>query len=191
MPSDFARLMLHEFRGRLVDIFDTPLCTVLVASKGGLLQDVMLASDPEDRELFMEMRELLDHTRGRRNGPSSVAREVRKHLGGEGIPDYSDVILDPTIGTDFRRRVWEVARTVPYGETRSYKWLAGQAGRPRAYRAAGSAMANNRFGLVVPCHRIIASDGSLGGFGGASRNLAFKEALLALEWAHRLRQLRR
>ena len=188
MPSDFARLMLHEVRGYLVDIFDTPLGTVLIALKGDVLHEVMLASDPEDRELFLEMRELLHHQPGRRRKPLSVAREIRKHLFGEGIPDYSDVVLDPTIGTVFRRRIWQAARTVPYGETRSYKWLAEQAGSPRAYRAAGSAMSNNHFSLVVPCHRIIASDGSLGGFGGG---LDLKRTLLQLEGSHYRRQLRR
>ncbi len=188
MPSDCARLMLHEFKGCLVDIFDTPPCAVLIALKGEVLHEVTLASDPEDRELFLEMRGHLDSLRGRRKRPHSVAREIRKHLFGEGIPDYSDVILDPAIGTNFRRRIWEVTRTVPYGETRTYKWLAEQAGSPRAYRAAGSAMANNPFALVVPCHRIIASDGSLGGFGGG---LDLKRTLLALECPHYRRQLRR
>ena len=181
MPSDFARLMLNEFKGCVVDIFDTSLCTVLVASKGNALHDVMLIPDSGDRGLFLEMRELLGQRRGRRKRSLSVVKEIQKHLRGEGIPDYSGAVLDPSLGTAFRRRAWQAARTVPYGETRSYKWLAEQAGNPQAYRAAGSAMANNPCALVVPCHRIIASDGSLGGFGGASRNLAFKAALIRLE----------
>ncbi len=76
---------------------------------------------------------------------------------------------------------------MPYGETRSYKWLAGEAGSPRAYRAVGQAMAKNPFPLVVPCHRVVASDGSLGGFSGG---LDLKKALLDLERSLRIAVMR-
>ncbi|MBN1593254.1 MAG: MGMT family protein [Candidatus Coatesbacteria bacterium] len=122
--------------------------------------------------------------------PHPVVGEVKKHLLGQGIPDYSCAVLDPALGTEFRRRAWAAARTVPFGETRSYKWLAEQSGSPKAFRAAGAAMCHNRFGLIVPCHRIIASDGTLGGFGGKSRDLAFKRVLLDIEIASIQRELR-
>jgi methylated-DNA-[protein]-cysteine S-methyltransferase len=80
----------------------------------------------------------------------------------------------------FRRRVLEQAMLIPHGETRSYKWLAEQAGSPRAARAAGRVMATNPLPIVVPCHRVIGSDGGLHGYGGG---LAMKEALLRAEGA--------
>ena len=67
-------------------------------------------------------------------------------------------------GTPFERRIWKVLLGIPYGETRSYKWVAERAGRPGAARAAGRAIGKNPIPIVVPCHRVIASDGSLGGF---------------------------
>ena len=78
---------------------------------------------------------------------------------------------------------WRAARTIPAGETRSYQWLAAQAGRPRAARAAGQSMARNRLWLVVPCHRVVASDGGLGGYGRDASDLTLKQRLLDMEEA--------
>ena len=91
-----------------------------------------------------------------------------------------DVRLDLGGASDFFRRAWEACRAIPCGETRSYRWLAEQAGNPRAARGAGQAMARNRVPLVIPCHRVIGSDGALHGFGGG---LGLKERLLYLEAA--------
>ena len=67
-------------------------------------------------------------------------------------------------GTPFQRRVWQALREVPAGETASYQELAAELGRPTASRAVGSANARNPIALVVPCHRIVRSDGNLGGY---------------------------
>ncbi|MDI6801105.1 MAG: methylated-DNA--[protein]-cysteine S-methyltransferase [Thermodesulfovibrionales bacterium] len=67
-------------------------------------------------------------------------------------------------GTDFEREVWIALRDIPYGETRSYKWLAERVGSPMAVRAVGQALKKNLLPIILPCHRVIASDGSLGGF---------------------------
>jgi methylated-DNA-[protein]-cysteine S-methyltransferase len=80
----------------------------------------------------------------------------------------------------FRRRVMELCMSIPHGETRTYKWLAEQAGNPRAARAAGRVMATNPLPIVVPCHRVIGSDGGLHGYGAG---LPMKEALLKAEGA--------
>ena len=69
-------------------------------------------------------------------------------------------------GTIFQRRVWAETAKIPFGETVSYGELAARAGSPRAARAVGSAMANNPLPILVPCHRIICSNGGLGGYGG-------------------------
>jgi len=83
-------------------------------------------------------------------------------------------------GTDFQRRVWRAVATVPYGETASYAEVAGRAGAPGAHRAAGSACGANPLAIVVPCHRVVASNGSLRGYGGG---LGAKGWLLAHEGA--------
>ena len=80
----------------------------------------------------------------------------------------------------FRRQVLEQCRRIPYGQTASYADLARAAGNPRAVRAVGGAMANNPLPLVIPCHRVIRSDGSLGGF-SSYRETELKARLLRLE----------
>ena len=81
-------------------------------------------------------------------------------------------------GTEFQRRVWGAIATIPWGETRSYGWLAKRAGRPNAVRAAASACGANPLPGFIPCHRVIAADGTIGGFSGG---LAMKRRLLRLE----------
>ena len=91
-----------------------------------------------------------------------------------------DLSLD-MVGTAFQRRVWKALLTIPYGETRSYGEIARQIESPGAFRAVGLANGHNPIGIIVPCHRVIGSNGSLTGYGGG---LDRKRALLALEKAH-------
>ncbi|MFC1966108.1 methylated-DNA--[protein]-cysteine S-methyltransferase [Chloroflexota bacterium] len=86
--------------------------------------------------------------------------------------------LDLSGATPFQHKVWEATRLIPYGETRSYLWVAEQIKRPEAVRAVGQALGKNPLPLIVPCHRVVASNGKLGGFGGG---LEMKENLLRLE----------
>ena len=86
--------------------------------------------------------------------------------------------LDLSGATPFQRRVWERTRFIPYGETKSYLWVARQIGKPGAARAVGQALGKNPLSIIVPCHRVIASDGGLGGFGGG---VEMKKYLLRLE----------
>ena len=86
--------------------------------------------------------------------------------------------LDLSRATPFQRRVWEATRLIPYGETRSYTWVAEQLGRPKAVRAVGQALGRNPVPIVVPCHRVLTSSGKLGGFRGG---LEMKRHLLSLE----------
>ncbi len=69
-------------------------------------------------------------------------------------------------GTEFQVAVWNALATIPFGESRSYAWVARQVGRPRAVRAVGSANGANALPIFVPCHRVIGADGSLSGYGG-------------------------
>ena len=82
------------------------------------------------------------------------------------------------VGSEWQKAVWFELTRIPYGETRSYGEIADKLDRPGAARAVGRANASNRLPLVVPCHRVIAADGSLGGFNGG---LHIKERLLAHE----------
>lgn len=89
------------------------------------------------------------------------------------------------IGTAFQQRVWEALMKIPRGETRSYAELAAQVGQPRAVRAVARACAQNRLAVIVPCHRIIRADGSLGGY---RWGLPRKDALLRAESGKTARQ---
>jgi len=99
-----------------------------------------------------------------------------------GIPvDFDEIPLAlPAHLTPFQRRVLETTRGVRYGERISYGELAARCGSPRAARAVGSVMASNRIPILIPCHRVIASAGRLGGF-SAPQGLRLKETMLALE----------
>ena len=80
--------------------------------------------------------------------------------------------------SSFERRVWKVTSTIPAGQTRTYQWVARQIGNPRAARAVGRALAKNPILVVIPCHRVIRKDGSLGGYTLGKRK---KEVLLKKE----------
>ena len=86
-------------------------------------------------------------------------------------------------GTEFEQKVWNVLAKIPYGETRSYKWVAEKIGKPAATRAVGRALSKNPIPVVVPCHRVIESDGSIGGF---SSGVETKRRLLDLEYYAKL-----
>jgi methylated-DNA-[protein]-cysteine S-methyltransferase len=88
-----------------------------------------------------------------------------------------DLDLD-LVGTAFQRRVWEALTTIPYGETRSYGDIARQIGAPGASRAVGLANGHNPISIIVPCHRVIGSNGSLTGYGGGIER---KRMLLGME----------
>ena len=92
----------------------------------------------------------------------------------------AEVAVDP-VGTPFQQDVWSALMTIPVGETRTYSQVAAAIGRPRAVRAVASACARNPVAVVVPCHRVIRTDGSLGGY---AYGLPIKEHLLAVEHAH-------
>ncbi len=83
-----------------------------------------------------------------------------------------------TVGSDFQKSVWEKLLTIPYGRTESYMGLSNMLNNPKAIRAVASANGANAISIIIPCHRIIGSDGSLGGYAGG---LSVKQKLLNLE----------
>ena len=106
---------------------------------------------------------------------AEVATQLGEYFAGERTSFDVPMTLE---GTDFQRRVWAQLCTIPYGETISYGELARRVGNPKASRAVGSANGHNPVAVIVPCHRVIAADGSLGGYGGG---LDRKVHLLGLE----------
>jgi len=107
---------------------------------------------------------------------TSVEDQITRYFEGK-LKDF-DLPVDFLRGTSFTRQVWTAQQAIPYGQWRSYKWVAEQVRRPRAARAVGQANSSNDIGLLVPCHRVITSDGRLGGYGGRPEVKAF---LLDLE----------
>ena len=104
-----------------------------------------------------------------------VIRQLNAYFAGE-LREFEIPLL--MLGTEFQKRVWKALLTIPYGETMSYGELAKKIGEPKAVRAVGAANGQNPIPIIVPCHRVIGSDGSLTGFGGGLEN---KKKLLELE----------
>jgi O-6-methylguanine DNA methyltransferase len=107
---------------------------------------------------------------------------IRAYLDGQ-ITRFDSIPLDFSWCTGFQKKVLSAARRIPRGRVVSYSVLAKNAGYPNAVRAAASVMRNNRFPLVIPCHRVVGKNGSLGGFMGAMRGkpVVLKKKFLALE----------
>lgn len=104
-----------------------------------------------------------------------VVEQLEGYFGGERTE--FDVPLAAQ-GTVFQQQVWGALRTIPYGETRSYRDIATAVGSPKAVRAVGLANGRNPISIIVPCHRVVGANGSLTGYGGGLRN---KQLLLDLE----------
>jgi O-6-methylguanine DNA methyltransferase len=113
-----------------------------------------------------------------------AARQLRQYFCGERAT--FDLVLDPD-GTRFQLEVWRALMNIPYGKTASYRDVAIAVNRPKGFQAIGQANTRNPLPIVVPCHRVINADGSMGGYGGGVDR---KQSLLELEQrhAHRFRQ---
>ncbi len=96
----------------------------------------------------------------------------------QGLPVDFDEPVELLQGTVFQRKVWGLVREIPYGQTRTYGQIAGQINKPGAARAVGAANGANPLPIVIPCHRVVQTNGNLGGYGGG---LDIKDALLRLE----------
>ncbi len=92
--------------------------------------------------------------------------------------DFREISVNIEDGTLFQKLVWETIHQIPHGEVRSYKWIAEKIGRPKSVRAVGNATGSNPITIIIPCHRVIGSNGNLGGYGGG---LERKRQLLSLE----------
>ena len=142
-------------------VYEYPLCRLKLGCSGEALVSLDFTDDPPGGE------------------PTDLStradRQLREYFAGE--RRAFDLPLAPE-GTDFQKKVWQELLQIPYGETRSYKQLAAQVGNERASRAVGGALNKNPLAIVVPCHRVVGSDGSLTGFAGG---VTLKAGLLKLE----------
>ena len=144
---------------------DTPIGELtLVASERGL-RNVLWPGRLAPDEALVQSSPFLD----------DAARQVREYFAAARTSFELSLDLE---GTRFQRKAWLALAEIPYGETRSYAEQAARLGRPHAVRAVGHANGRNPLPIVLPCHRVIGSDGSLTGFGGG---LHVKRALLDLE----------
>jgi len=107
-----------------------------------------------------------------------LQEQLRRYLAGE--PVEWKVRIELAGGTDFQRAVWRELQKIPYGRTVSYGEIAARLGKPGAMRAVGGANGANPLPIIIPCHRVVAAAGGLGGYGGG---LDIKKALLRLEGA--------
>jgi len=108
---------------------------------------------------------------------TDLIERLTAYLEGKRVSFNNDQ-LDLTDCSPFQRRVWETTRLIPYGETRTYSWVARQIGHPKAARAVGQALGKNPLPIIIPCHRVTATGGNLGGYSGG---LSWKRTLLQLE----------
>jgi methylated-DNA-[protein]-cysteine S-methyltransferase len=136
------------------------------------LQRIILPrkSAPEVREL------LVNSTLKAPDICADLQKRLQDYFSGCRV-DFPDK-LDFSGETDFQRQVWQAAQLIPRGATKSYQWLANQIGKPGAARAVGQALGKNPLPIIVPCHRVVASNGRLGGFTGG---IEMKRFLLILE----------
>ena len=159
-------------------VVDSPVGSLLLASTEAGVVRVAFAVEDHDRVL-----ESLGTSVGSRilrggNRLDPLARELDDYF--SGLRHGFDIPLDLRLAHGFRLTVLRHLSEIPYGSTESYGQVAVASGSPRAVRAVGSACATNPLPIVVPCHRVVRSDGSLGGYLGG---LPTKERLLALERA--------
>jgi methylated-DNA-[protein]-cysteine S-methyltransferase len=150
----------------------TPLGTVIAIAAGGALTGIHFEGGKHVPPVESDWREDPYHDPLRR-----CAEQLADYF--EGKRPCFDLPIAP-LGTDFQQRVWREIAKVRYGETITYSQLAARAGAPGSARAAGAATGRNPLSILVPCHRIVATDGSLTGYSGG---LARKQKLLELEGA--------
>ena len=159
------------------DVFDTDMGWVaIVGSDYGIVRASLPESSPESA-LDLIQPEVNDAVHAPEDHAETRSLMIA-YCAGEPV-DLSSVLIDTRKATPFFRDAWEACRSIPAGETRSYAWLAEQAGNAKAARGAGQAMARNKLALLVPCHRVVSAGGGLGGFGGAG--LPLKSRLLRME----------
>ncbi|HEY5112454.1 MAG TPA: methylated-DNA--[protein]-cysteine S-methyltransferase [Acidimicrobiales bacterium] len=169
-------------REKILDVayttIDTPVGSLLLAATEKGLARVAFASEDYDKVLAVLATKLSPRILRAPKRLDEAAREIDQYFAG--TRKNFDVRLDMSLSSGFRQLVQRHLPDIAYGHTESYADVAKLVGNPKAVRAVGSACATNPLPVVVPCHRVVRSDGTLGGYAGG---LAVKTALLKLEGA--------
>jgi O-6-methylguanine DNA methyltransferase len=148
-----------------------------MSSPDGLCRTILPRSD--EKSAIDAVTQRMDAIRDE-GSFTEVKRSLIKYFKGKRMKFAFPLDLNLEGCTDFQRDVWEANARIPYGQLRSYGWIAAEIGRPGSARAVGQALGANRLPIIIPCHRVVRSDGSLGGFSGG---LHWKEELIRLEQA--------
>lgn len=166
---------------KIVDLkrIETPLGTMIAcANENG----ICMLEFSDRKALPTELKDISKHfdaniVQGENSHFKTLEKELEEYFAGK-LKDFT-VPLAP-VGTDFQKKVWEILRTIPYGTTRTYQQQADILGNPKAVRAVANANGLNKISIIIPCHRVIGSNGTLTGYGGG---IWRKQKLLELEKA--------
>lgn len=163
-----------------VEVFPTALGWMALARQEELLQSLVFGyPSAEQAERALRQMSPAHGSLQPASAQGELADDLQRFAAGEPV-DFAHVAIDERHLAPFARRVVAACRRIPRGQTRTYGQLAAACGSPGAARAVGQVMAGNRYPLVVPCHRVLASGGGLGGYSAPS-GLVMKRRLLSLE----------
>ncbi|MBI5195738.1 MAG: methylated-DNA--[protein]-cysteine S-methyltransferase [Nitrospirae bacterium] len=146
------------------DVFESPFGTLYLIFSGEFLTGV-------------SFKKPVQTALAKNSAPESLKKDLRNYF--KGINVTFGQKINFLKATDFDKKVWNCLREIPFGETRSYKWVAEKINSPAAVRAVGRALSRNPLPIILPCHRVIEADGSIGGY---SPGIDIKRRLLEMEY---------
>ena len=121
----------------------------------------------------------VEDCRGGYDESTPVVKRLLMYIDGERV-SFDDIPIKYEYGSGFDKRIWDITRTIPYGEVRTYGWIAEKIGGIKYSRAVGNSLGRNPIMIIVPCHRVVRGDGGLGGFSSVG-GLELKKYLLRME----------
>lgn len=160
-------------------VFDTEFGWMAIVGSEAGLRRLTLPQASADKALKL-VADLIPHSVANTSYFSELTFRLQLYFEGEKVDFPDDLDLSGT--TPFQQDVWKLTRSIPYGKTRTYGWVAKELGKSKGARGVGQTLARNPLPIIIPCHRVIGSGGSLVGFGGG---LEMKKNLLKLESSSR------